>query len=107
MVDAVNTVGASAGSVYTPQSSRSPVVTTDTTATTTKFTIDSADKASTDTRARSLAPRLLDDPTAGVLVTETLDAEGDVVAQTPTSSVLAYLRNGLTIDGRAKQSTTA
>src|SRR5262245_12499171 len=53
----------------------------------------------------TLVSRLYDDPIAGVLVTQQLDQEGQVVAQNPPGSVVAYLRNGQTVQGYSKAVT--
>lgn len=47
-------------------------------------------------------PRIVNDPSAGV-ITEYLSADGSlVVAQTPSAVTVAYLRQGLTAQGFAK-----
>jgi len=106
MVDAINT--GNGGFAVTPATqnrvvsplSGSDVVAVPTTA--------PASTSSTTTAAVSLLKaRTFDDPLAGVLVSQQLDAEGNIRQQTPSSSVLAYLQNGLTIEGYPKQSVTA
>ena len=43
------------------------------------------------------------DPLSGVLVTQFLNESGDVVTQVPSKTVVAYLQNGLTPQGFAKE----
>jgi hypothetical protein len=95
MTDAVNTVGKGVAVTPTaPLTSPAPAVTTEA-------------PIKVGAPPAQFSSRLYDDPLAGVLVTEQLDQQGQVVSQTPPGTVLAYLRNGLTIDGEAKQSKTA
>jgi len=52
--------------------------------------------------------RTLSDPLAKVVITQYLDNSGDqVVFQSPPSTVVAYLQNGLTVNGYPQKSTTA
>jgi hypothetical protein len=50
----------------------------------------------------SISPRIIDNASAGVIVTEYLDSSGKVVSQNPSSTVIAYLRAGLTAQGLSK-----
>jgi hypothetical protein len=91
MVDAVNTTGGI--TAQKPVSATAPVV-------------DNA-KKDTSSDIPTLIARFYDDPLAGVLITQQLDEQGQIVAQNPPGSVVAYLRNGLTIQGYSKQTVTA
>ncbi|HEU0117445.1 MAG TPA: hypothetical protein VFR09_02325 [Alphaproteobacteria bacterium] len=51
--------------------------------------------------AYSISPRIVDDPTAGLLV-QYLNSSGQVESQIPSTRVVAYLRAGLTAEGYAK-----
>jgi hypothetical protein len=70
-------------------------------------TPQNSDTAAKATALPSLSARLIDDPLAGVIVTQQLDGDGQIVSQNPPGSVIAYLQNGLTIDGYPRQSTVA
>jgi hypothetical protein len=50
----------------------------------------------------SISPRIIDNASAGVIITEYLDSSGKVVSQNPSSTVVAYLRAGLTAQGLSK-----
>lgn len=102
MVDAVNTIGGT-NTVVAPaqQSVNSSAATVDDTA-----------KQTTTASKNSAAPlfftnRSFSDPTSGVFVSEQLDSSGNIIAQTPQSTALAYLRIGLNSEGLPKQSTVA
>ena len=104
MADAINfAVGGTGAPIV--QQPRTPAVTVDTPQSSTEI----AAKQLRDglTQPKPLSARIVDDPLAGVVVTQQLDSEGQVAQQTPSISVLAYLRNGLTIEGLPKESTTA
>jgi len=103
MADVVNTVGGVAGTTVGQQPTRVFADTTPKTADTAIKTLN----AGSPTQASPLSARLFDDPLAGIVVSQQLDSQGQIVTQTPSSSVLAYLRNGLTIEGLPKQSTSA
>ena len=47
--------------------------------------------------------RLLSDPLSGTVITQYFDNSGNVVTQSPTRAVVAYLQIGLTADGFSKQ----
>lgn len=47
-----------------------------------------------------LSPRLRFDPSSGIVITEFLDQNGGLQAQSPSNAVLAYLRVGLAADGQ-------
>lgn len=64
---------------------------------------DSAPKTAA-AAAPAVNPRLRYDATSGVIVTEFLDKAGTVQASSPNTAVLAYLRAGLTEDGRGESS---
>ncbi|MCL2468845.1 MAG: hypothetical protein FWF24_01250 [Alphaproteobacteria bacterium] len=49
--------------------------------------------------AAPLSPRAVSDPVAGVVVMEYLSSTGEVSDRFPSSTVLAYLRSGLSADG--------
>jgi hypothetical protein len=68
---------------------------------------DGAPKTAAAPALPSLSARVIDDPLAGVIVTQQLDGDGQIVSQNPPGSVIAYLQNGLTIDGYPRQSTVA
>lgn len=53
-----------------------------------------------------ISPHIIIDPLAGV-ITQFLNSSGQVQSQIPSSAVVAYLRDGLGPDGRAKPSETA
>ena len=53
------------------------------------------------------ASRYVSDPLARVMITQYLDVNSQVVAQTPPSTVVAYLQNGLTPQGFPKTSSVA
>jgi hypothetical protein len=95
MTDAVNTVagGVAVTAVAPAQPDRVPAA--------------NADSATKLSAPAQLSSRFYDDPLAGIVVTEQLDSQGQVVSQNPPGAVLAYLRNGLTVDGQVKQTTTA
>ena len=46
-----------------------------------------------------ISPRMKSDPVAGVMISEYLGSDGDVRLQFPSSTVVAYLRSGLTENG--------
>jgi hypothetical protein len=97
MTNAVNIIGGGVSvTAVTPSPDHVPAV-----------TVQAPIKTTSTSGPTQTSSRLYDDPLAGVLVTEQLDSQGQVVSQTPPGAVLAYLRNGLTIDGQAKQTTTA
>ena len=53
--------------------------------------------------ANSVAPATTTvDPTSGTVVTAYLNNSGDIQSQVPSSVALAYLRAGLTADGRSR-----
>ena len=99
MVDVVNTIGGGTPVASTGQhTSRLSASSVDSSSLTSKD--------SSTTQASILSSRLYVDPTAGgILVNEQLNADGSIAQQVPSASVLAYLRNGLTIEGYPKQST--
>ena len=45
------------------------------------------------------ASRQVEDPLAGVLITQSVGVDGQVVNQFPSTAVVAYLREGLSSDG--------
>lgn len=55
----------------------------------------------TTTQAVSISPRIIDDPTAGI-ITQYLDSTGKVANQFPSTTVVAYLRAGLTSEGLSR-----
>ncbi len=61
-------------------------------------------KPSSDAAANG-GQRIVNNPLAGIIVTQYLNNQEDVVVQTPPSVVVAYLQNGLTPDGFSKQSS--
>ena len=46
--------------------------------------------------------RLIDNPLAGVVVTQYLDTRGTIVTQVPSAVIVAYLQDGLTSNGESK-----
>ena len=104
MVDAVNSIGTGATvSPVAQQVVRAPASTPDVA----PKAVGNAAVASSQTQSNVLTGRLFEDPQVGIVVSQTLDTQGYIVQQTPSSSVLAYLRNGLTVDGLPKATTTA
>lgn len=105
MVDTVNAVG---GTVATTnvglQFARVPASSDNNT-----NSSDNTSKAQDITLSQipTISARLYSDPVAGVLVTDQVDTSGKIISESPSSSVLSYLRNGLSIDGHPKQSETA
>lgn len=49
--------------------------------------------------------RVYQDPISGVFVSDQINPDGQVVAQTPQGITLTYLQNGLTADGFPKNPT--
>jgi hypothetical protein len=49
-----------------------------------------------------LTSRLVDDPVSGIVITQYLNIQGQIVSQVPPSAVVAYLQDGLTSDGFVK-----
>lgn len=101
MTDAVNNISTATGTITVPTPVRAPAAAVDSTSAAAQL------KSSGPTLPAALTGRLIDDPLASIVIQQQLDSEGHVVSQTPSSSVLAYLRNGLTIDGYPKNSKTA
>ncbi|MDX2027965.1 MAG: hypothetical protein SFW62_04965 [Alphaproteobacteria bacterium] len=52
-----------------------------------------------------ISPRIYVDPLAGV-ITQYLNGSGEIQAQIPSTAVVAYLRAGLTPEGRSKPEGT-
>jgi PKD repeat protein len=51
--------------------------------------------------------RFVDDPLSGTVVSQYLNNQGNIVSQTPSRAVIAYLQQGLTVDGESRSSTVA
>ena len=47
----------------------------------------------------ALSPRIKSDPAAGIMIAEYLSSTGEKQLQTPSATVVAYLRSGLTAEG--------
>lgn len=45
--------------------------------------------------AAPLSPRMMADPVAGVMIAQYISSEGEMTMQFPSSTVVAYLRSGL------------
>lgn len=45
--------------------------------------------------APPLSPRMMADPVAGVMIAQYISSEGEMTMQHPSSTVVAYLRSGL------------
>ena len=74
----------------------------------TKTTTDTSAVAVTDSaNDGAQGARFVNNPLARVLVTQFYDHNGQVASQVPSSTVIAYLENGLTADGSPKASATA
>jgi hypothetical protein len=103
MADIVNTVGSSVAAAPVGQQGAFASAAQADSATKT-----SASKSSAATvKTASVSALVYLDPLAGRVVTEQLDAQGNIVQQTPSSFALAYLRNGLTVEGYPRKSVTA
>lgn len=59
------------------------------------------------TTAAHTSQKLVSVPLARIIVTEFLDNSGNIASQIPSSTVVAYLQNGLSADGSPKQSSVA
>lgn len=57
--------------------------------------------ASSTSQNVSISPRIIDDPTAGI-ITQFLDSSGKIASQFPSTTVVAYLRAGLTSEGLSR-----
>jgi hypothetical protein len=79
-----------------------PVAQTSATKPTTPFTVQTATSS-----AEKPQTRVTDNPLAKVLVTQFYDGSGDISAQLPSSTVIAYLENGLDTNGVPKSSIKA
>jgi len=62
-------------------------------------------KPLTQPSSQSISPRIVVDPSAGVII-QFLSSNGQVQNQIPSTTVVAYLRAGLTPDGLQKPQTT-
>ncbi len=62
--------------------------------------------AATAPETASGASRVVSNPLARVIVTQYYGNDGKVVAQVPSSTVVAYLESGLTADGLPQKSST-
>jgi len=49
--------------------------------------------------AQPLSPRMTADPVAGVVIAEYLSSDGEITVQFPSTTVVAYLRSGLSANG--------
>jgi hypothetical protein len=93
MVDTVGTVGAvSAGGVAAAATPAPQGVATD--ATTAKVSA-----------LPPLSPVMTADPLSGTVITQYLNQQGDVTAQVPSTTAVAYLRLGLTASGEPASSS--
>lgn len=93
MSGTVNTIGSSSGASYTQSLSSGAVA---------SGSVTAQDTSTQSSGTQSLfSARIIIDPVAGV-ITEYLDQKGDVQDQSPSSSVVAYLRAGLTAQGFSK-----
>lgn len=94
MIDAISTGSGVVGKVATPITGQKKEA----------GVKESAPKVAASAGAPAVNPRLRYDATSGVIVTEFLDRAGAVQASSPNTAVLAYLRAGLTEDGRGEAS---
>jgi hypothetical protein len=85
-----------APSVTSTQAAVAPAATVNTGAQATSSVTQAAQ-----TTAASISPRIIDDPTAGV-ITQYLNSSGKVALQFPSTTVVAYLRAGLTAEGLSR-----
>ena len=46
-----------------------------------------------------ISPRMMEDPVAGVVIAQYLSSDGNIASQFPSSTVVAYLRSGLSATG--------
>ena len=86
MADTVNSIG-SGGTAVTPVVAPVPPVVPQ--------EVKSPDQADKPT----VRSNVYSDPLAGAVVTQMVDNEGNIVQQNPASSVISYLRAGLTAEG--------
>ncbi len=94
------------GIINTVGSTQSPAQTVSTasasSANTTSAAAASADlKPFKGSSSTPISPRIVVDPRAGV-ITEFLSSNGEIQAQIPSTTVVAYLRAGLNADGLSK-----
>lgn len=74
-------------------------------ASTVRATSTASSASSTSTQASGpgvispLSPRMTSDPMAGIMIMEYLSNDGDTAVQIPSTTVVAYLRSGLSETG--------